>query len=64
MFHGTSCLHFVPESLAQGGSGLGACGGEKRAPALAAEAVPTRVERLGIRTAGLVPCALGQAAVG
>jgi 2-polyprenyl-3-methyl-5-hydroxy-6-metoxy-1,4-benzoquinol methylase len=59
MFYGISCLHCVPQSLAQGGLGLGACWGEKRARALAAEAGFTRFERLGIRTAGLVFYALG-----
>jgi 2-polyprenyl-3-methyl-5-hydroxy-6-metoxy-1,4-benzoquinol methylase len=61
MFYGISCLHCVPQSLAQGGLGLGACWGEKRARALAAEAGFTRFERLGIRTAGLAFYALGQA---
>ena len=28
MFYGISCLHCVPQSLAQGGLGLGACWGE------------------------------------
>jgi SAM-dependent methyltransferase len=59
MFYGISCLHCVPQSLAQGGAGLGACWGEKRARALAAEAGFTRFERLGIRTAGLAFYALG-----
>jgi SAM-dependent methyltransferase len=59
MFYGISCLHCVPQSLAQGGPGLGACWGEKRARALAAEAGFTRFERLGIRTAGLAFYALG-----
>ena len=48
-----------PQSLAQGGLGLGACWGEKRARALAAGAGFTRFERLGIRTAGLGFYALG-----
>jgi 2-polyprenyl-3-methyl-5-hydroxy-6-metoxy-1,4-benzoquinol methylase len=60
MFYGMSCLHCVPQSLAQGGLGLGACWGEKRARALAAEAGFTRFERLGIRTAGLAFYALGE----
>jgi len=59
MFYGISCLHCVPQSLAQGGLGLGACWGEKRARALAAQAGFTRFERLGIRTAGLAFYALG-----
>ncbi len=58
MFYGISCLHCVPQSLAQGGLGLGACWGEKRARALAAEAGFTRFQRLGLRTAGLVFYAL------
>ena len=61
MFYGMSCLHCVPQSLAQGGVGLGACWGEARARALAAEAGFTRFERLSIRTAGLAFYALGQA---
>lgn len=59
MFYGMSCLHCVPQSLAQGGLGLGACWGEKRARALSAQAGFTRFERLGIRTAGLAFYALG-----
>ena len=59
MFYGISCLHCVPQSLAQGGLGLGACWGEKRARALAAEAGFTRFERLPIKTAGLAFYALG-----
>ena len=31
MLYGISCLHCVPQSLAQGGPGLGACWGEDRA---------------------------------
>ena len=62
MLYAISCLHCVPQSLAQGGLGLGACWGEKRARALAAQAGFTRFERLGIRTAGLVFYALGQTA--
>jgi 2-polyprenyl-3-methyl-5-hydroxy-6-metoxy-1,4-benzoquinol methylase len=60
MFYGISCLHCVPQSLAQGGLGLGACWGEKRARALATEAGFTRFERLDIRTAGLAFYALGE----
>ena len=59
MFYGISCLHCVPQSLAQGGPGLGACWGEKRARALAAQAGFTRFERLPIKTAGLAFYALG-----
>ena len=64
MFYGISCLHCVPQSLAQGGLGLGACWGEKRARALATEAGFGRFERLGIRTAGLAFYALGAAPAG
>jgi hypothetical protein len=59
MFYGISCLHCVPQSLAQGGSGLGACWGETRARTFATAAGFTRFERLDIRTAGLVFYALG-----
>ncbi|MFN0160049.1 MAG: class I SAM-dependent methyltransferase [Burkholderiales bacterium] len=38
MLHAISCLHCVPQSLAQGGPGLGACWGPARARALAEEA--------------------------
>ncbi len=59
MFYGISCLHCVPQSLAKGGPGLGACWGEKRARALARQAGFTRFERLDIRAAGLAFFALG-----
>lgn len=59
MLYGISCLHCVPQSLAQGGAGLGACWGEKRARALAAEAGFTRFDKLPIRTAALAFYALG-----
>lgn len=59
MFYGISCLHCVPQSLAQGGIGLGACWGEKRARALAAQAGFERFERLPIKTAGLAFYGLG-----
>lgn len=36
--YGISCLHCVPQSLAQGGPGLGACWGEARARRMAREA--------------------------
>ncbi|MBL8385819.1 MAG: methyltransferase domain-containing protein [Burkholderiales bacterium] len=38
MLYAISCLHCVPQSLAQGGPGLGACWGPARARALATEA--------------------------
>ncbi len=59
VFYGISCLHCVPQSLAQGGPGLGACWGEKRARALARAAGFTRFERLDIRAAALSFFALG-----
>jgi len=64
MLYGISCLHCVPQSLAQGGGGLGACWGEKRARALAAEAGFAHFERLPIRTAALAFYALGESPVG
>lgn len=39
MFYGMSCLHCMPQSLAQGGPALGACWGESRARALDAGGV-------------------------
>jgi 2-polyprenyl-3-methyl-5-hydroxy-6-metoxy-1,4-benzoquinol methylase len=50
MLYGISTLHCVPQSLAQGGPGLGACWGESRARELAAEAGFGGFERLGIRS--------------
>lgn len=38
MLYGISCLHCVPQSIAQGGPGLGACWGEAQARRLAREA--------------------------
>lgn len=38
MFYSISCLHCVPQSLAQGGPGLGACWGPSRARELASQA--------------------------
>lgn len=64
MLYGISCLHCVPQSLAQGGAGLGACWGEKRARALAAEAGFAHFERLPIRTAALAFYALGDRPAG
>ena len=59
MLYGISCLHCVPQSLALGGPGLGACWGERRARALAADAGFTRFERLDIRSPALAFYALG-----
>ena len=50
MLYGMSCLHCVPQSLALGGPGLGACWGERRARALASEAGFAHFERLDIRS--------------
>jgi SAM-dependent methyltransferase len=38
LLYGMSCLHCVPQSLSQGGPGLGACWGPKRAQELAMQA--------------------------
>jgi len=58
MFQAMSCLHCVPQSLAQGGPGLGACWGEARARALAQEAGFARFERLDIRSPAMAFYAL------
>lgn len=50
LLYAISCLHCVPQSLAQGGPGLGACWGPSRAHALAAQAGFTRFEELPIRS--------------
>jgi len=61
MLYGISCLHCVPQSLAQGGPGLGACWGEDRARAMAEEAGFARFERLDIRSPAMAFYALGSA---
>jgi SAM-dependent methyltransferase len=58
MLYGISCMHCVPQSLAQGGPGLGACWGEKRARALAADAGFGSFERLDIRSPAMAFYAL------
>lgn len=58
MLYGMSCLHCVPQSLAQGGPGLGACWGERRARALAADAGFAHFERLDIRNPAMAFYAL------
>lgn len=58
MLYGISCLHCVPQSLSRGGPALGACWGEKRARALAAEAGFARFQRLDIRSPALAFYAL------
>ncbi len=50
MLFSISCLHCVPQSLAQGGPGLGACWGPARARELARQAGFTRFEPLAIRS--------------
>ncbi|MEZ5728983.1 MAG: class I SAM-dependent methyltransferase [Burkholderiaceae bacterium] len=50
MLYGISCLHCVPQALAQGGPGLGACWGPARARALANEAGFSRFDLLPIRS--------------
>ncbi|MBL8381125.1 MAG: class I SAM-dependent methyltransferase [Burkholderiales bacterium] len=58
MLHAISCLHCVPQSLAQGGPGLGACWGPAKARALAAEAGFTSFEDLPIRSPAMAFYAL------
>jgi ubiquinone/menaquinone biosynthesis C-methylase UbiE len=50
LFYGMSCLHCVPQSIAQGGPGLGACWGEGRARVLAETAGFTQFRALPIRS--------------
>ncbi|MEZ5659522.1 MAG: class I SAM-dependent methyltransferase [Burkholderiaceae bacterium] len=50
MLYGISCLHCVPQALAQGGPGLGACWGPGRARKLAQEAGFSRFDLLPIRS--------------
>ena len=50
LLYGISCLHCVPQSLSQGGPGLGACWGPQRAEALAREAGFTRFAALPVRS--------------
>lgn len=50
MLHAISCLHCVPQSIAQGGPGLGACWGPARAQALARSAGFTHFAALPIRS--------------
>jgi SAM-dependent methyltransferase len=50
MLYGISCLLCVPQSLAQGGPGLGACWGEARARELATRAGFRQFVRLGIHS--------------
>lgn len=50
LFYGMSCLHCVPQSIAQGGPGLGACWGEGRARVMALAAGFTQFRALPIRS--------------
>lgn len=58
MLYGMSCVHCVPQSLALGGPGLGACWGERGARALAADAGFVHFERLDIRSPAMAFYAL------
>lgn len=58
MLYGMSCLHCVPQSLAQGGPGLGACWGESRARALARQAGFGEFRRLEVRSPAMAFYAL------
>jgi SAM-dependent methyltransferase len=58
MLYGMSCLHCVPQSLAQGGPGLGACWGETRARRLAAQAGFGEFRRLEVRSPAMAFYAL------
>jgi ubiquinone/menaquinone biosynthesis C-methylase UbiE len=53
MLYGISCLHCVPQSLAQGGPGLGACWGPARAAARARDAGFGHFQALPIRSPAL-----------
>jgi SAM-dependent methyltransferase len=59
MLYAMSCLHCVPQSLAQGGPGLGACWGEGRARVMARAAGFARFDRLDIRSPAMAFYALG-----
>ncbi len=50
MLYGISCLHCVPQSIFQGGPGLGACWGQAQARRLALDAGFTRFQALPIRS--------------
>jgi SAM-dependent methyltransferase len=58
MLYGMSCLHCVPQSIAQGGPGLGACWGEARAQALARQAGFADFKRLDVRSPAMAFYAL------
>jgi 2-polyprenyl-3-methyl-5-hydroxy-6-metoxy-1,4-benzoquinol methylase len=50
MLYGISCIHCVPQSLSQGGPGLGACWGEAQARRMAREAGFSQFRTLPIRS--------------
>ena len=58
MLYPMSCLHCVPQALALGCPGLGACWCERRARALAADAGFGHFERLDIRSPAMAFYAL------
>lgn len=58
MLYAISCMHCVPQSIAQGGPGLGACWGPTRAQQLASQAGFSRFEALPIRSPALAFYAL------
>ncbi len=58
MLYGMSCLHCVPQSLAQGGPGLGACWGPAHARRLATQAGFTSFRRLDVHSPTLAFYAL------
>ncbi|MFT3804550.1 MAG: methyltransferase domain-containing protein [Burkholderiaceae bacterium] len=53
MLYAISCMHCVPQSLSQGGEGLGACWGPARARRLVEQAGFSRFEALPIRSPAL-----------
>ena len=53
MLYAISCMHCVPQSLSQGGPGLGACWGPARARALATQAGFGSFQALAIRSPAL-----------
>ena len=58
LMYAISCLHCVPQSLAQGGEGLGACWGPGRAREMAAQAGFSRFDVLPVRNPALAFYAL------
>ena len=58
LLYAISCLHCVPQSLAPGGPGLGACWGPSRARELAQQAGFSVFEELPIRSPAQAFCAI------